>query len=213
MGLYNLQDGYSLATWQENQGAYDLNAGTDLMLDQSRFILNSDAYIYQGVAFPKGQDVFLAPGQTFSGSLNLTPFSYIVALTGWTGNGNRFTLRIYDKGAQTDFYFRQFAWFPTVISNMQGGFNNGQPLQIDKTDIPFGPYYMRDPMIVLPPGILQIQLTNVSTDPTFGANMVQVLFNIAVPKSTVSMQNRKVQTATDQSGLASLIGSFAGSAA
>lgn len=213
MGIYNLQDPYSNATWQENQGAYDLNAGTDLLLDQSRFILHSDAYIYQGVAFPKGQDCFVAPGQTFSGSLNLTPFSYIVSLTGWSGNGNRFTLRIYDKGAQTDFYYRQFAWFPTVISNMQGTFNLGQPLYISDQDKPFGPYLLRDPMIVLPPGILQIQATNVSTDPTFGANFIQMLFGIAVPKSTVSMQNRKVQTSTDQSGLASLVGSFIGSAA
>lgn len=201
MSLYNLQDPYTLASWQENQGAYDLNTGTDLLLDQSRYILNSDAYLFQGVAFPKGQDVFLDPGQTFSGTLNLTPYSYIVSLTGWTGNGNQFTLRIFDKGAQTDFYFRQFAWFPTVISNMQGGFNNGEPLPIDKWDTPFGPYFFRDPMIVLPPGVLQLQVTNVSTDPTFGANIVQLLFNVAVPKSTLSMQNRKVQTSTDQSGM------------
>ena len=213
MGLYSLQDPYSLSSWQENQGAYDLNLGTDLLLDQSRFILNSDAYMFQGVAFPKGSDVFLDPGQTFSGSINLTPYSYIVSLTGFTGNGNQFTLRIYDKGAQTDFYFRQFAWFPTVIGTLQGSFNNGDPLLISQFDKPFGPYMLRDPMIVLPPGVLQVQLTNVSTDPTFGQNIVQVLFGIAVPKSTISMQNRKITTPTDQSGLASLVGSLVGSAA
>ena len=201
MSLYNLQDPYTLASWQENQGAYDLFAGTDMLLDQSRFVLNSDAYLFQGVSFPKGPDITLLPGQTFSGTINLTPFSYIVSLTGFTGNGNQFTLRIFDKGGQTDFYFRQFAWFPTVISNMEGSFNMGKPITIADRDKPFGPYFFRDPMIVLPPGVLQVQVTNVSTDPNFGQNIIQVLFGIAVPKSTLTLQNQQVKTSTDQSGL------------
>ena len=165
--------------------------------------------MYQGIAFPKGQDCILNPGQTFSGALNLTPFSYIVSVTGFTGNGNQFTLRIYDKGAQTDFFYGQFAWFPTVIGTLQGSFNNGVPLLISEQDQPFAPYLFRDPVIILPPGVIQIQVTNVSTDPTFGQNFVQLLFNVAVPKSTVSMQNRKVQTSTDQTGLAASLLSLA----
>lgn len=211
MSVYNLQDPYSLSSWYENQGAYDVNVGTDLLLDQTRQILESDAYLFQGVSFPKGRDIFLDPGQSFSGSLNLTAYSYIVSLTGFSGNGNQFTLRIYDKGAQADLYYGQFAWFPTVISNMEGGFNMGVPLPIRTADQPFGPYFFRDPLIVLPPGVLQIQITNVSTDPSFGQGVMQMLFGVAVPKSTVSMQSRKVTTPTDQSGLASLVGAVIGS--
>lgn len=211
MGLYNLQDPYSLKTWYNAQGAYDLWTGTDLLLDQSRAILDSDNYIYQGIAFPKDQDIFLTQGQTFSGSLNLTPYSFLVSLTGWNGNDNQFTLRIFDKGAQTDLYYGQFGWFPTVISNMEGGINMGQPLRISQRDIPYGPYYFRDPLIILPPGVLQIQVTNVSNLPNFGAGAMQMLFGLAVPKAPLSMQTQTVVTPNDQTGLASLAGAVLGS--
>ena len=204
MGLYSLQDAYSLSTWYENQGAYDLNAGTDLLLDQTRAIIDSDAYLFQGVSFPKGPTIFLNPGDSFSGSLQLTAYSYVVSLTGWSGNNNQFTLRIFDKGAQTDLYYGQFAWFPTVISNMESGNNMGQNLPLYAPDQPFGPYFFRDPLIVLPPGVLNIQVTNVATSTSSGQGSIQMLFGVAVPKSTVSMQNRKVTTGTDPSGLASL---------
>lgn len=211
MGIYNLQDPYGLSTWYGSNGAYDLNAGTDLLMDLPRHILESDAYIFQGIAFPKDKDIILDAGQTFSGSLNLTPYSYLVSLTGWSGNGNQFTLRIYDKNAQTDLYFPQFAWFPTVLSNMTGGFEMGKPhFQNDKNK-PFGPFFFRDPLIVLPPGVLQVQVTNVAPAglpppaPVY-PGLVQVLFGMAVPKSTVSLNNRKVTSGTDQSGLPTLLG-------
>ena len=211
MGLCNLQDPYSPATWYENQGAYDLNAGTDLLLDQTRQILASDAYIYQGVAFPKGQDILLKPGESFSGTLNLVPYSYLLSMTSWNSNtqanpsNNIFAIRIYDKGAQSDLYYGQFAWSPTVISNMAFGYNNGFFVAY-APDRPFGPYFFRDPLIILPPGVLQIQLSNVGNPAASGAaNLVQMLFGMAVPKTTLSMQNRKIITPADQSGLASVI--------
>src|SRR5215469_11140848 len=199
MGLYALENKYDLSTWYENNGAYDTWTGPDLMLDLTREILASDAYFFQGIAFPKGRDISLLPGQTFSGTLNLIPYSYIVSLTGFTGNGNQFTFRIYDKGAQTDVYQRQFAWFPTVISNMVGSFNNGAAIIANDRDKPFGPYFFRDPLIVLPPGVLQIQITNVAAPNTIftetpAENTVQMFFGVAVPKTTVSLQNRKVLT-------------------
>jgi hypothetical protein len=212
MGLYSLQDPYGLSTWYDYNGAYDLWTGTDLLLDLTRHIIESDAYMFQAVAFPKGQDIFLQPGQSFSGSLNLTPYSYIVSMTGWSGNGNQFTLRIYDKGAQSDLYFRQFAWFPTVISNMTGTLNNGEVLLISTKDKPFGPYFFRDPLIVLPPGVLQVQVTNASTQPLVaGLGIIQMVLGVAVPRNTLTLQNRKVTTASDQTGLSSLLSLVGGS--
>lgn len=212
MGLYNLQDGYSLGTWYDDTGAYDLNAGVDALLDGAREILESDAYMFQGVSFPKGQDIFVNPGQTFSGTLNLTPYSYLLYMTGWSQNKNQFTMRIFDKGAQADLYFKQFAWFPTVMSNMGGRlqYNNGQEIFIGDEDKPFGPYFFQAPLVILPPGVLQVQITNVSTIPAGPPspnppNAMQVLFAVAVPKSTTTLQNRKVQTSTDTSGLTSLL--------
>jgi hypothetical protein len=214
MGLYSLDNYYSLSTWYENTCAYDLWTGTDLMLDLARNILASDAYIFQGIGFPKGADISLMPGQTFSGSLNLTPYSYVLSLSGFSANANQFTVRIYDKGAQTDVYQKQFAWFPTVIGNLQGTFNEGQILYQNTQDVPFGPYIFRDPLIILPPGVLQIQLTNVAPNDTqFGVlpseqtpNLVQMFFGIAVPKNTVSLQNRALQTSSDPTGTTTLQG-------
>jgi hypothetical protein len=217
MGLYSLDNYYDLSTWYENIGAYDLWTGTDLMLDLSRQILSSGAYMFQGIAFPKGADVMIPQGATFNGSINLIPYSYILTVTGFSANGNQMTVRIFDKGAQTDVYEKQFAWFPTVISNMEGSFNEGEDIVLTDRDKPFGPYFFRDPLIVLPPGVLQIQVTNVDMNPavlpspTAAPPIFQILFGIAVPKNTVSVQNQVVLTSTDQTGTQTLQG--AGSAA
>jgi hypothetical protein len=206
MGLYSIHEPYGLSTWYENNGAYDLNTGTDLLLDLPRHILESDAYIFQGVSFPKGNDIFVEPQQSYSGVINLIPFSYIVGLTGWSGNKNAFTLRIYDRGAQTDLYFRQFAWYPTVLSNMTGSPNMGKTITQNDQNQPFGPYFFRAPLIVLPPGILQIQLTNIAKPDFASGGIVQLLFSVAVPKNTVSLNNRRMTTPQDPSGIQSLQG-------
>jgi hypothetical protein len=206
MSVYNLQDPYSLSTWYEVNGMYDLNVGTDLELDQVRQILDSDAYIFQGITFPKGNDVFIPSQQSFSGTVNLTPFSYILGINGWSGNQNAFTLRIYDRGAQTDLFYRQFAWYPTVLSNMQGGPNMGVTISQNVQDKPFSPHLLRSPLIVLPPGILQIQLTNVARPEFAAGGIAQILLMLAVPKTTVSMNNRKVLTSQDPTGIQTLLG-------
>lgn len=205
MGLYLLDETYSAATWYEYQGFYDLNAGADLLLEQTRAIIDSDAYVFQGIAFPKGSDTEIEFGQTFSGSLNLIPYSYIVGLTGFSRNSNQYTLRIYDKGAQTDVYYGQFAWYPTVIGNMQLQLNMGDFVLLRDQDKPFGPYLFRSPLIVLPPGVLQIQITNAQLQPDpLVMQQLQLLFMVAVPKSTASLNNRKVEHSSDPSGLQSL---------
>ena len=212
MGLYALDENYSLSTWYENSGAYDLNTGTDLLLDQVRHLLASDNYTFQGVAFPKGSDVEVDFQQTFSGSLNLVPYSYVFGLNGYNENEGQFTLRIYDKGAQTDMYYGQFAWYPTVLGTMQNQFDTpGDFILLGDNDKPFGPYFFRAPWIVLPPGVLQIQITNASAsfNPSFPIQRVQLLFLVAVPKNTVTLNNRRVITASDQSGLQSLLGPLA----
>ena len=130
------------------------------------------------------------------------------------GGPGLFTLRIYDKGAQTDLYYGQFAWYPTVIGTGQNQFGTDlEPskfLPISFPNLPFGPYFFRAPLIVLPPGVLQIQISNVSQNPaTFqptGILNAQLLFMIAVPKDSVTMQSRKIVTPSDPTGLQTLIG-------
>lgn len=219
MGSYLISDNYSLATWYENSGAFDLNTGTDLLLDLTRDILNSDNYVCQLIAFPKGQDVvFTASGQSFSGSLNLVPYSFIIGLTGYNNARDQFSVRIYDKGAQTDLYYGQFALFPTVAGSVQDELAGPvQYLPVTTRDFPFGPYFFRAPWIVVPPGILQISITNSinaielvgSTSPFF----LQMLFLVAVPKTSETLNNRRIVSSTDQTGLQSLLGLLANTAA
>jgi hypothetical protein len=207
MGLYALDEHYDVSTWYDYNGASDLNAGTDLALDLSRHIINSDAYVCQLVAFPKGTDIEVDFQQSFTGSLNLIPYSYVIGLNGFSRDGGQYTLRIYDKGAQTDLYFRQFAWYPTVLGVMQLQFTEaGNFIRQQDRDIPFGPYFFRDPLIVLPPGVLEVQITNGEITPSTGSfpQMVQLLFMIAVPKSTVALSTRKIVTPSDPSGIQSL---------
>jgi hypothetical protein len=202
--FYNLQDPYSLATWYECNGMYDLNVGTDLQLDLIRHILESDNYLFRGVSFPRANDIYIPSQQSFSGTVNLMPYSYIMGLTGWSGNQNAFTLRIYDRGAQTDLFFRQFAWYPTVVSNMQAGPNMGVTINQGVQDKPFTPHLFRSPLIVLPPGILQVQLSNVARPEFDAGGIAQLLFLVAVPKSSISMANRKMTSSTDQTGVPSM---------
>lgn len=212
MGLYALDENYSLSTWYDNNGAYDLNMGTDLLLDQTREILESDEYICKLIAFPKGTDINIPFEQSFNGSLNLVPYSYILGLNGFNSNNGQFTLRIYDKGAQTDLYYGQFAWFPTVIGSMQQQFTTGGDfITVQDRDKPFGPYFFRAPWIVLPPGVLQIQVTNASPNASTTPQLLQMLFLIAVPRNTVTLNNRRVVTGRDQTGtLATLAANLIG---
>lgn len=207
MGLYSLDQPYGIETWYDNNGAYDLWAGTDLLLNVTRQIVASDSYILQSIAFPKGNDVEIDFQQSFSGSVNLVPYSYILGINGFSQNLDQYTLRIYDKGAQTDLYYGQFAWYPTVIGTMQKQFSAvGDFINTQTLDIPFGPYFFRDPLIALPPGDLQIQISNAT--PTFSEELpvqrVQLMLLVAAPKNTITMQNRKIQTSTDQTGLQSI---------
>ena len=207
MGLYALDEHYSLATYYENNGAYDLNTGTDLQLDLIRQILASDNYTFQAISFPKGKDIEVDFQKTFSGSLNLVPYSYIWGLNGYNETEGQFTLRIYDKGAQTDLYYGQFAWYPTVLGTGQGQFDlPGDFILLGQENKPFGPYFFRAPWIVLPPGILQIQITNVSAafDPVHPIQHVQLLFLVAVPKTTQTLNTRRVITGRDQTGVQSI---------
>lgn len=200
MGLYSLDQPYKLSTWYEAQGANDTWIGTDLMLDQAREIIDSDAYTLQLLAFPKGDAIMIEPQRTYGGTVNIVPNSYLVSMTAWSGNGNLFTVRIFDKGANTDLYYGQYAWYPTVVSNMTGSQNEGQFIVQGDQDIPFGPYFFRAPLPILAPGVLQIQLTNVQSlagNPP-GINQIQMLLAIAVPRNAVTQLNTNILTSSAQ---------------
>jgi hypothetical protein len=97
---------------------------------------------------------------------------------------------------------------------MSGTANMGQLIVAQTIDKPFGPYFFQSPLIVLPPGVLQIQVTNTSKpnpppdiiSPTFEFNRLQMLFGFAVPKTTTTLDNRRVEYSNDPSGINTLQG-------
>jgi len=91
-----------------------------------------------------------------------------------------FKIRIYDKGAKTELFYNKFARDVTASSPMgQSDPNNPDPTSPQEQEIrqALSPRFMTSPMIVLPPGTLQIEITNLSPY----NNLIQILFNFAIP--------------------------------
>jgi hypothetical protein len=174
---------------------YDSNAGVDSLLDISRDIWDSQAYYFRGCPFPTGPDIFFnAPGsgfvnQTFSGDIMVPPFSILTKITyfsqqpeaegGAAPTGDRpFKIRIYDKGAKADMIHKQFTLVPNVAGSMKGNISG----VILPNNEEFGPYYLLERMHIMPPGILHVEITDLS-----GAvnNIIQCLFAFAVPIGSI----------------------------
>lgn len=164
--------------------AYNLNAGVDTMLDLAREILTVDNYYFLGVAFPTGTDILIPANGTFVGNVSVEPLSYVTMITGFSDQPSGFKLRIYDKGAKADIIDRQFISSRNIASQMEGVFPGVTP-----ADTPFGPYMLISPFIVLNPGSLQIEITNLSL---LAAN-IQILLGCAIPVTDRSINIKDIQ--------------------
>lgn len=162
---------------------YDLSEGLDTYLDLAREIILSDNYFYQGKPFPvipQGQLFTLEPYETFSGTIVAPAYSFIVSMTHYTNQSEGFRLSVYDKGAKTDLFYNKFA--KDITGSAQMGPNvDPHPATVSTEALEAfqaqGPRFIEGPMVILPPGTLQIELTNLSPN----QNLAQVLFNFAVP--------------------------------
>jgi len=167
---------------------YDMGFGPSSLLDISREIWDADNYYAMVVPFPTGNDCFLNQAgsgfvfQTFGGDITIPPFSWLTKIShfhntlengNFTGTQGPFKLRVYDKGGKVDMIHRQFAWMSNVSSDMI------PPGGIGTINDPFGPYYLMEPKVLMPPGTLHVEITDMSGQPCF----VQVAFMFAVPRS------------------------------
>lgn len=187
-GPPDLESGYL----DEALQAYNVGFGPSSLLDISREIWDADNYYPMVVPFPTGANCFLnQPGsgfvfQTFAGDITIPAFSWLTKISHWsgkqvvegpalhfTGVRSNFKLRVYDKGGKVDMIHRQFGWMGNVSSDMTG------PGGMGAVDSPFGPYYLLEPKVLMPPGILHVEITDMSGVPCF----VQVAFMFAVPRS------------------------------
>jgi hypothetical protein len=178
MGSFYTPDlNYDLNTFLDNLGTYSLTNESFGTLDQARELVESRKYYFLGVPFPKSTQCNIAGYNSFSGIAAVPPLSYLVALTGdsfYTTTVEEvhtkmqrakegFSFKMYDKGASLDVSINTlFANnFPNV--GLMGSIVNPSV----QTNRPIGPMFMEAPMIVLEPGALQIEITNLSQYPVY----------------------------------------------
>jgi len=184
---------YDLNTWLDNLGIYSLTDAAAEYLENCRQIIDTEKYYFQGVPFPPSTNSLIAALDTYSGNITVPALSYVLAITGDTyvrgverEPGGRslagFQFRLYDKGAKMD----------TVV-NSQFSYNNdfcgvmaAPALPKNATDLsgyPFGPLFPQSPMVVLEPGSLQIEITNLNDSSSV---YCQILLMLAVPVNRLS---------------------------
>ena len=175
----------------DNLQAYNLNAGVDSMLDLARMVIDADSYYYNGVAFPTGAtlgNMLVGPGATYAANVAIEPYSYLVNISGLSvfAEGpaaftpGMFKLRIYEKGSKSDIFNGQFALSSNVASGMEYGAFFPAPTP---QDVPFGVFWLQSPLVILPPGSLQIEITNLEAVACY----IQILMAMATPVTDRSL--------------------------
>jgi hypothetical protein len=189
----------TLSDYLDKLPGYDGSWNQIPLLNISRKVWNSENYYYYGIPFPTGPDIFFnQPGsgnvfQTFSGDITIPPFSILTSIqffsagTNGTVLNSGFKLRVYDKGGKVDLIQKQFALVNGTASEMLGNISgNIQPGQDD----PFGPGYLLGELFVMPPGVLSIEITDLSG---IGNNMIQILLNFACPLTSQGTNTQDIQ--------------------
>lgn len=191
-GFYNPNTPYSKNTYLDNLAAYGLNQGLDQLLDTARQIQESENYYWLGIPFPGAADAQIPALGTFSGTLTVPSLAYVLGLTAASivvSDGSisppGFKFRIYDKGGKIDTFInaqyindRQFAPAMNPVAGAVGA--NFQP--------PSGPLFLSSPMVVLEPGALQVEITNLNNVPVW----CQLFFSLCVPVNRQSTNEMMV---------------------
>lgn len=171
-------------SWLNSLGAYNLNEKVDTLLDLARTIETEGGYFYQGIPFPtKTNDVnvsgqaIIPAGVTFGGAISVQAGSILTSITSYSDQNEGFKFRIYDKGAKKDFFAGTVFGFRRIAAVSLVGDPTTQLPDLNSTQ-PFGPAMQFNPFIILPPGSLQIEITNLSQT---NDALIQMLLNFAVP--------------------------------
>ena len=184
---------YDLNTFLDNLGVYSLTEESSKILDIARELTLSKKYYFLGVPYPVSHDVFFDNRATFSGNITIPALSYLLAISGdsffstnqgeevsdkLTRNNFGFKFRMYDKGGKIDTVINtQFAGNTTNLGVMA---NLAAPNT--QNDVPIGPLFLNTPMVILEPGSLQIEITNLANRPCY----IQILLQLCVPINRTS---------------------------
>lgn len=174
---------YKDTSWLDSLPAYNLNEGVDQQLDMLRKIIKSASYVWKGLAFPNIPNDIVAARDSFNGNLSVLPGTYLTMITGYASSrvvqqqtiAPGFMLQIYDEGAQTYIYNGLFGKDAASTGSMALD-------AVTPAGSPFGPFIFPSPVVVLAPGRLNIEVTNLDN----AAMRIQILICCAVPISNVS---------------------------
>ena len=171
---------------------YDCSWNQIALLRMSKQVWDADNYYQYSVPFPVNADVYFnQPGsnnvfQTYSGDITVPPFSILTSITwgsvgpvggkyAYANTNSNFKIRIYDKGGKADMIQKQFGYVDMVASQMAGVISgNIMPGQDD----PFGPGYLTGELFVMPPGVISVEITDLSG---IVNNIIQIILNFASP--------------------------------
>lgn len=181
----------------DNVPIYTANPGVSSLLNLSREFLLSGDHFSLGIAFPPAINTLVPSRGTFSGVITVPALSYVLNISGDTyvpigqqpDDNMGFMVRIYDKGAKMESVVNaQF-----ILASLIAG--NGRTT----TQSPGkGPYYLIDPFVLLKPGTLQMEVTNLS--PTQDKH-IQMLMWLAVPVNSSSVNKNIVEGGVTQGSL------------
>lgn len=178
---------------------YNSSEQAEQNLEWARIISEADRYIPRIVSFPPPDSVpegaSPAPGITFqngetkSGSFAIPPYSFLLNISVFASDIENVKLaigpaavwfRLFDVGANRDLFNEQYS-----LADLQAG-NNSDRFETIFGNEPYGPYWLRSPHSVAPPGEFQWSITNVgipSTIPT----LIQFALTFGVPLTVANL--------------------------
>jgi hypothetical protein len=161
---------------------YNTCEGLDSQLDLARTLILSEDFFYQAFPFPvipEGQTFSIAAFGTASGTIAIPPNSFLWGITHFTNQPEGFQVSVYDKGAKVDLFYNKFV--KDVVASSPMGVSGPNPSTISTQEKEIfaaqGPRFMVSPTIILPPGAIQVEMTNLSSSD----NLCQICFHFAVP--------------------------------
>ena len=179
--------------WLDSQSRYAQSPGRFNDLEPGRIAQLADNYYSLFVPIPPPSDMVFTTQETKEFAIKVPPLSYLMWITSYYGDptaadglGSRdgFQWRVYDKGAQN--YLMETEWAKDrCLSQAQVNLADGLPSMGE----PYGPYFPRAPYIVLHPGLLQVEITNLDDESPARNTTIQTTFQFAVPLTSQGRNN------------------------
>lgn len=172
----------ALSEYLDYLPGYDLNDNASAALDVARAIIDSENYFMRGYVFPGNGSDSLAGGDTFEGLISAPAHSIIISMTSYCSQPEGFKFQLYENGSKQNLFGRTYA--RQDVTGMYQT-HSGQVLP----DRPIGPAWFTDPLILIPPGRIVGQVTNMSANTA----TIQVYLQMAIPitRETLSQSLQK----------------------